>query len=515
MSVKCCTFFSEILRKKGRLWWFPLFYPSEKIVWKTPVHSQVFYVETFHRNKKILFTEQDLKGETNKKIQLTKFKVTDNEEGGVGICDEDSDEDSSLDQFLVKQEGVTNDRVDDKQEHVRKVNDCIIEKKENTKYTLEAGEVREVRNVRQEEGVEKYLSTWIHLKGRERSVKWGSSNNALLNQELMNLEVSLRPSASDVNNTKQFLYFLQNEINKQYANCHVTPFGSVINGFWTKNSDVDICIQVPVLLNRKDQIKFLKKICIILNAYKGGIIEQRFSAKVPIIHFSFTNEKNCFALSCDISINNILAIVNSKLIQQYVHVDKRLQLMGIALKYWSKNRNINDRSKGFLSSFSLILMIIHFLQNVADPKILPSLQDISFERNEKPYYVLGVDCKYCKDEKIIKEKLYQVNNCRNADTDIGTLVIQFFKFYGYQYKSGVIAIRDITNYYQNFQSLKDFESYFLFVDNPFEVGKNVANILPQNYKTIINEMKRAYRILKANGTWQDVCQSNDNVCSFH
>lgn len=508
MTVKCFTFFFEVLRKKGRLSWFPLLYPSKKIYRKTPLHPQAFYVEPFHTNKKNLFTEQNGRGETDKKIQLTNFKVSDNQES-AGVCDDDSDDDFPLDQFRVKQEGVTNGPVDDKQEHIRKQNDCIIEKKETIKDALEEGEVGK------EGEVKKYLSTWIQLKGKERSVKSSSSNNTLLNQELMNVEVSLRPSASDINNTKQFLYFLQNEINKQYANCHVTPFGSVINGFWTKNSDVDICIQVPVLLNRKDQIKFLKKICIILNAYKGGIIEQRFSAKVPIIHFSFTNEKNCFELSCDISINNILAIVNSKLIQQYVHVDKRLQLMGIALKYWSKNRNINDRSKGFLSSFSLILMIIHFLQNVADPKILPSLQDISFERNEKPYYVLGVDCKYCKDEKIIKEKLYQLNNCRNADTDIGTLVIQFFKFYGYQYKSGVIAIRDITNYYQNFQSLKDFESYFLFVDNPFEVGKNVANILPQNYKTIINEMKRAYRILKANGTWQDVCQSNDNFCSFH
>lgn len=497
MTVKCFTFFSEVLRKKGRLWCFPLSYPLEKFFRNTPLHPQVFCVEKFHTNRKVLFTEQNGRGETNKKIQLTNFKVSDTKED-AGICDDNPDEDSPLDQFRVHQEGVTDDAIDNKQEIVRTQHDCIIDQEENTEDVLEKGEVK------------KYLSTWIQLKGKERNVRLSSSNNTSLNQELMDLEVSLRPSVSDVNNTKQFLYFLQNEINKQYANCHVTPFGSVINGFWTKNSDVDICIQVPVLLNRKDQIKFLKKICIILNAYKGGIIEQRFSAKVPIIHFSFTNAKNSFELSCDISINNILAIVNSKLIQQYVHVDKRLQLMGIALKYWSKKRNINDRSKGFLSSFSLILMIIHFLQNVADPKILPSLQDISFERNEKPYYVLGVDCKYCKDAKIIKEKLYQVNNCRNADTDIGTLVIQFFKFYGYQYKSGVIAIRDITNYYQNFQALKDFESYFLFVDNPFEVGKNVANIIPQNYKTIINEMKRAYRILKANGTWKDVCQSNDN-----
>lgn len=326
----------------------------------------------------------------------------------------------------------------------------------------------------------------------------------IVNEEILKLEHSLRPSAKDINNTKTFISFLQEELNKHYTNCYVTPFGSVVNGFWIKNSDIDICIQVPVLLNRKDQIKFLKKVSVLLSSYKGGIIELRFSAKVPIVHFYFKNPSNDFELSCDISVNNILAIINSKLIQTYVSIDKRLQLMGIAVKYWSKKRHINDRSKGFLSSFSLILMIIHFLQNVTRPRILPSLQDIAIERNEKPNYVLGVDCKFCTNEKVIREELNRINNHTSSSSDVASLMLEFFKFYGYEYKSGVIAIRDINNYYQNFHALREFESFFLFVDNPFEVGKDVANVTSQNYKTIIYEMKRAYKILKSGGSWHDV-----------
>lgn len=496
MSVKCFPFVSKILRNNGRVQ-FAIAYNSEgNILLQKFFHRQVLFSNEFHTTKIKQFKERDEQSETDKKIQLTNFMVSEAQEDG-DINGEALDDEFSYKEFQKTEGNVSTNTIR------RDELGSLSEQKDCTKNKNPIDEVNNGEDIRA------YLNTWIYKKSKERISHYPS--NDTLNEELTKLEVSLRPSANDVKQTKHFLYFLQNEINKQYTNCHVTPFGSVINGFWIKNSDIDICIQVPVLLNRKDQIKFLKKICIILNTYKGGIIEQRFSAKVPIIHFSCTNEKNCFELSCDISINNILAIVNSKLIQQYVGVDKRLQVMGIALKYWSKNRNINDRSKGFLSSFSLILMIIHFLQNVADPKILPSLQDIAFERNEKPYYVFGVDCKYCTDEKIIKEKLYKLNNCKDADTDVATLIIQFFKFYGYQYKSGVIAIRDIANYYQNFQVLKDFESYFLFVDNPFEVGKNVANILPQNYKTIINEMKRAYKILKANGTWKEVCHSNDTL----
>ncbi|SBT79226.1 conserved Plasmodium protein, unknown function [Plasmodium malariae] len=383
-----------------------------------------------------------------------------------------------------------------------------------------------------------YLNSYINKKEKVYNPNKPNKVNSL-SEELKKLEISLRPLQNDINNVKLFLNFLQNEINKHYKNCHVTPFGSIINGLWTKNSDIDICIQIPVLLNRKDQVKFLKKICLILDSFNNGIIEQRFSAKVPIIHFYCKCYKNSFELSFDISINNILAVINSKLIQKYVSIDKRLQIMGIALKYWSKNRNINDRSKGFLSSFSLILMLIHFLQYVVEPKILPSLQDISFKRNEKPFYVMGVDCKFCQDEAVIREELKRMNNCNSYssydncasdrysysgsnsnnknnscndfDVDISTLLIEFFKFYGYKYKSGIIAIRDINDYYQNFQALKNYESYFLFVDNPFEVGKDVANVLPQNYKTIVNEMKRAYKILKNNGSWKDVCSSSDNL----
>ncbi|ANQ07767.1 Uncharacterized protein PCOAH_00021910 [Plasmodium coatneyi] len=354
-----------------------------------------------------------------------------------------------------------------------------------------------------------YLN-WYIQREREgecgtRSHPRGDYHPSALDAELNKLEIALRPSQNDVNSIKTFLAFLQKEINKHYKNCHVTPFGSIINGFWTRNSDIDICIQIPILLSRKDQITFLKKICLILNNFNDGIIEQRFSAKVPIIHFYCKSLRHSFELSCDISVNNILAVVNSKLIQKYVSIDKRLQLMGIALKYWSKNRNINDRSKGFLSSFSLILMIIHFLQYVTEPKILTSLQDISFKRNEKPFYVMGVDCKFCQDENVIREELRRINNYNDVYVDTSTLLIEFFKFFGYKYKSGIIAIRDINDYYQNFQAVRSYESYFLFVDNPFEVGKNVANVLPQNYKTIVNEMQRAYKILKNNGSWRDVC----------
>ncbi|CRG99708.1 conserved Plasmodium protein, unknown function [Plasmodium relictum] len=583
MNVKKFYMFSYVLRKKLKIHISSFYLPINNLLNGNLIFNIKYPLfHQFSTNSKKTI-ENNRKYEIGKKINLTKFKVTDasynyissddsdeeyilekklkknenienygyeephikkvnnenlddqsqiknkvtsiNKEESINIYNKDNnhsdrrsdyyhDNNNDLNKINIKNmdksnDNLHNDRQINKKYDIKNSHECIIDVNSNNVDSMKKHFIDITDKKKEYLEIKSYLS--VCIKENQNVYYPNESKVNALSEELNKLEVSLKPSQNDINNMKKFLHFLQNEINKQYKNCYVTPFGSVINGFWMRNSDIDICIQVPILLNRKDQIKFLRKICLILNNFNDGIIEQRFSAKVPIIHFYCKNPKNSFELSCDISVNNILAVINSKLIQKYVSIDKRLQIMGIALKYWSKNRNINDRSKGFLSSFSLILMIIHFLQNVIEPKILLSLQDISFKRNEKPFYVMGVDCKYCQDETIIREELNKINNCNNSHVDISTLLTEFFKFYGYKYKSGIIAIRDINDYYQNFHALKDFESYFLFVDNPFEVGKNVANVMPKNYKTIINEMKRAYKILKNNGSWKDVCNPSDNL----
>ena len=104
-------------------------------------------------------------------------------------------------------------------------------------------------------------------------------------------------------------------------------------------------------------------------------------------------------LSCDISVNNVLAIANSRLIGQYVACDKRLLTLGTIVKAWAANRGINDRSRGTLSSFSLILMLVSFMQDLS---LLPSLQDLAIARGYSPVYVNGVDCRYCTDMSDIR-----------------------------------------------------------------------------------------------------------------
>jgi len=43
-------------------------------------------------------------------------------------------------------------------------------------------------------------------------------------------------------------------------------------------------------------------------------------------------------------------------------VDARLRPLVMFVKQWAKVQNINDASQGTISSYSLVLMVIHYLQ---------------------------------------------------------------------------------------------------------------------------------------------------------
>lgn len=62
-------------------------------------------------------------------------------------------------------------------------------------------------------------------------------------------------------------------------------------------------------------------------------------------------------LRCDLGINNMLAVRNSKLIRDYCSIDARVRQLIYIIKHWAKRRNINDPFRGTLSSYAYVLMV--------------------------------------------------------------------------------------------------------------------------------------------------------------
>ncbi|KAJ3298006.1 hypothetical protein HDU76_006502 [Blyttiomyces sp. JEL0837] len=99
-------------------------------------------------------------------------------------------------------------------------------------------------------------------------------------------------------------------------------------------------------------------------------------ARVPICKF-YDSE---FGLHADVNTHNLLGLENTKLIHTYLQMDKRLELVIRLVKFWAKQRGLNDAATmRTISSYAYTLMVINFFQVKG---LLPSLQAMSHGPNK-------------------------------------------------------------------------------------------------------------------------------------
>ncbi len=77
----------------------------------------------------------------------------------------------------------------------------------------------------------------------------------------------------------------------------------------------------------------------------------------------------------DITVNNMLACTNTKLLRDYCSIDPRLRQLVFLVKHWAKKRKVNNAYEGTLSSYAYCLMAIAHLQR-RQPPVLPCLQEM-------------------------------------------------------------------------------------------------------------------------------------------
>lgn len=153
--------------------------------------------------------------------------------------------------------------------------------------------------------------------------------------------------------------------------CGLFVTGSTFNGFGSSGCDFDMCMfpEGPTVndkhwLNLTRQI--LRKKC--RNFIRGNV--ELINAKVPILKFYDSVGK----LEVDLSVNNPTAARNTHLLYCYSQLDYRVRPLVLAVKLWAKKNNINEARFQTLSSYTLSLMMIHYLQTGVSPPVLPCLQ---------------------------------------------------------------------------------------------------------------------------------------------
>ncbi|XP_036749140.1 terminal uridylyltransferase 4 isoform X3 [Manis pentadactyla] len=279
----------------------------------------------------------------------------------------------------------------------------------------------------------------------------------------------LSPPFSEQHNREQILIGLEKFIQKEYdEKARLCLFGSSKNGFGFRDSDLDICMTLEghenaEKLNCKEIIENLAKI---LKRHPGlRNILPITTAKVPIVKF----EHRRSGLEGDISLYNTLAQHNTRMLATYAAIDPRVQYLGYTMKVFAKRCDIGDASRGSLSSYAYILMVLYFLQQ-RKPPVIPVLQEIFDGKHIPQRMVDGWNAFFFDKTEELKKRLPSLG--KNTET-LGELWLGLLRFYTeeFDFKEYVISIRQ-KKLLTTFE--KQWTSKCIAIEDPFDLNHNLG-----------------------------------------
>ncbi|CAB3402596.1 unnamed protein product [Caenorhabditis bovis] len=254
-------------------------------------------------------------------------------------------------------------------------------------------------------------------------------------------------------------------------NIFLTIFGSVMTGMGVNNSDVDLCFRFDDELEppkNEDAISVIKNIQIFLKqcSYARNV-QAILTAKVPIVKFVLQLNASIF-VDADISYYNILALYNTSLLKQYTlwTPGQKFAKLALFIKRWAKMCDIGDASKGSISSYAYILLLISYLQQ-CDPPVLPRLQEDFRDETTPKRIVESWDTYfYESDEQTVKSW------AKNKQS-VSELLIGFFDYYSkFDYRNLVIQCRREMNLSK---LEKDWNNKSLCIEDPFDLHHNLGS----------------------------------------
>lgn len=158
-------------------------------------------------------------------------------------------------------------------------------------------------------------------------------------------------------------------------------------------------------------------------------------ARVPILRFKDRNN----GIEIDLNYNNSVGIKNTYLLQLYAQckyfeitayirydntyisstVDWRARPLVVIVKLWAQYHNINDAKRMTISSYSLVLMVLHYLQSGCVPHVLPCLQSLYPDK-------FNLSQQDCLELDLIESiEPYQTHNKQT----LGEHLLGFLKYY--------------------------------------------------------------------------------------
>lgn len=245
--------------------------------------------------------------------------------------------------------------------------------------------------------------------------------------------------------------------------------------------------------------------------------------------------KDGVGIQCDINFSNHLALHNSHLLKCYASCDPRVRQMVLFVKAWSKKRKINTPYHGTLSSYGYVLMVLHYLVNVANPPVVPNLQIsplmLQDEMSAKEVSLEGYNIQFFRNEEKILDLAHRGQLTFNQEP-LGSLLQGFFHYFAQQgyaspsggftwtqhtlslrTKGGIVpkqakgwtgAKTDTVDLSGPGPQTKEIRQRYLFaIEDPFEIDHNIARTVVHNgIVAIRDEFRRAHTLIQNAGIFR-------------
>uniref|UniRef100_A0A2L2YP34 polynucleotide adenylyltransferase n=2 Tax=Parasteatoda tepidariorum TaxID=114398 RepID=A0A2L2YP34_PARTP len=246
-----------------------------------------------------------------------------------------------------------------------------------------------------------------------------------LHEEIEEFYQYISPNFAEHNVRLEVVERITNIILSIWPHAQVEVYGSFRTGLYLPTSDIDL-----VVIEKKDiSFRALEKALLENNIAKASSIKVLDKASVPIVKLidAKTDTK------IDISFNMNSGVKSANLIKEFMQAYPALPKLVLVLKQFLLERDLNEVFLGGISSYSLILLTISFLQHMRS-------------QNE---------------------------------TNLGKLLIMFFELYGrhFNYQSTGISIKNGGTYFikGDFNSMTDGNRpSILCIEDPLLPGNDIG-----------------------------------------
>ncbi|XP_006000217.1 speckle targeted PIP5K1A-regulated poly(A) polymerase isoform X1 [Latimeria chalumnae] len=298
---------------------------------------------------------------------------------------------------------------------------------------------------------------------------------------------------------------LQEVFSEFFPGCKVLPFGSSVNCFDTHACDLDLFLDLEntktfqakakadaeevvegngedaqsedsilsdIDLETASAVEVLELVATVLQKCVPGVhkVQAVTTARLPVVKFVHKET----GLQGDVSINNRLAVRNTKFLQLCASMDERVRPLTYAVRYWAKQKQLAGNPFGggpLLNNYALTLLVIFYLQN-RTPPILPTVSKLKAITEDQEQCVIdGYDCSFPSDNSKVEPGENSENLC--------SLLAEFYNFYTeFDFAGTVISLREgrdlpVTEFVDPELNRK-LRLGPINIQDPFELDHNVA-----------------------------------------